>query len=116
MAGEAIVATTDNEIEAEIIASRLRAEGIPVRVRYESQAGIPRQIAPAGFGFGLGAFRIAVPAAQADAARALLSDVVPAAPRRHPLFRAVAVLVLVSFVLAWIPGLLNLLHAVIGGR
>ena len=116
MAEEAIVGAADSEIEAEIIASRLRAEGIPVRVRYESQAGIPRQIAPAGLGYGLGGFRIAVPAAQADAARALLSDVEPASPRRHPLFRLVAIVVLISFVLAWVPGLLNLLQAFVLGR
>ena len=116
MADEVIVGAADNEIEAEIIASRLRAEGIPVRVRYESQAGIPRQLAPAGLGFGPGGFRIAVPTSQADAARALLSDVEPPSPHRHPLFRVVAILVLVSFVLVWVPGLFNLLQAVFGSR
>lgn len=116
MVEEAIVGTTDNEIEAEIIASRLRSEGIPVRVRYESQAGIPRQIAPAGLGFGLGGFRIAVPAAQADAARALLSDVEAPSSRRRPMLRAIAILVLISFVLSFVPGILNLLQAFFGGR
>jgi len=113
---EVIVGTADGEIEAEIIASRLRAEGIQVRVRFESQAGIPRQLAPSGSGYGLGGFRIAVPVTEADAARALLSDLEPPSPRRHPLFRLVAILVLISFVLAWVPGLVNLLQAVFGTR
>jgi len=116
MAEEAIVGTADSEIEAEIIASRLRAEGIPVRVRYESQAGIPRQLAPAGLGYGPGGFRIAVPAEHAETARALLTDVEPAAPRRNPLFRAVAIVVLISFVLVWIPGIVGLLQALFGSR
>lgn len=116
MGDEVIIGAVDSEVEAEIIASRLRAEGIPVRVRYESQAGIPRQLAPAGLGFGPGGFRIAVPQAQADAARALLADVEPASPRRHPLFRLVAIIVLISFVLAWVPGLVNLLQAVFTSR
>jgi len=62
----------DSEVDAEIIASRLRAEGIPVRVRYDSQSGVPRQIAPSGLGFGPGGFRVAVPAEHAAAARELL--------------------------------------------
>jgi len=44
------------------------------------------------------------------------SDVEPASPRRHPLFRLVAILVLVSFVLAWVPGLVDLLQAAFGSR
>lgn len=116
MADEVIVATTADEVEAEVIAGRLRAEGVQVRIRFESQAGIPRQLAASGAGYGLGGFRIAVPAAEADAARALLSDVEPASPRRHPLFRVVAILVLISFVLAWIPGLVGLLQALFGIR
>jgi len=44
------------------------------------------------------------------------SDTGPAAPRRHPAFRAVAILVLLSFVLAWVPGLLDLLQAVFRSR
>jgi Putative prokaryotic signal transducing protein len=104
---EAIVAAADSEPIAEVIAGRLRAEGIPVRVRYESQVGIPRQIAPAGLGFGLGAFRIAVAARDAERAREVLAEAEPRDRRRSPVFRAVAVLVLIAFVLVWIPGILD---------
>lgn len=116
MAAEEIVGTVDNEVEAEIIANRLRVAGIPVRIRYDSQEGVPRQIAPSGLGFGPGAFRVAVPAEHAGEARDLLAGVDPRPASRSPLFRAVAIVVLVSFVLAWIPGLLNLLQAVFGSR
>lgn len=44
------------------------------------------------------------------------SDVEPATARRHPLFRLVAILVLVSFVLAWVPGIVDLLQAAFGSR
>ena len=115
MAEEIVVATADAEVEAEIIAGRLRAEDIPVRIRYDSQAGIPRQIAPSGLGYGPGAFRVVVAAEDAAAARDLLGDVGPAAANRRPLFRAVAILVLVSFVLVWVPGIIGALQALFGG-
>ena len=111
---EVIVGTVDSEIDAEIVASRLRAEGIPVRVRYDSQAGVPRQIAPAGLGYGPGGFRIAVPSEHAVAARDILADVEPLSRRRSPIFRAVAILVLVAFVLVWIPGVIGALQEVLG--
>ena len=111
---EVIVGTADSEIDAEIVASRLRAEGIPVRVRYDSQAGVPRQIAPAGLGYGPGGFRIAVPSEHAVAARDILADVEPLSRRRSPVFRAVAILVLVAFVLVWIPGVIGALQEVLG--
>lgn len=116
MAEEVIVGATDSEVDAEIIASRLRAEGIPVRVRYDSQAGVPRQIAPSGLGFGPGGFRVAVPAEHAAAARELLSDVEQRPPSRSPLFRVIATIVLVSFVLVWIPGVIGALQALFGPR
>lgn len=116
MAEEVIVGTADSEVDAEVIASRLRAEGIPVRVRYDSQAGVPRQIAPSGLGFGPGGFRVAVPAEHAAAARELLSDGEPLRSRRSPLFRAIAIIVLVSFVLVWVPGIIGALQAVFAGR
>lgn len=116
MTAEVVVATADGEVDAEVIASRLRAEKIPVRIRYDSQAGIPRQIAPSGVGFGPGAFRVVVPAEHAAAARDLVSDIETRPSRRSPLFRAVAIVVLVSFVLVWIPGVIGALQAVFGSR
>ncbi|MEA2660549.1 MAG: putative prokaryotic signal transducing protein [Chloroflexota bacterium] len=111
---EVIVAAADSEPTAEIIASRLRVEGIAVRVRYDSQAGIPRQIAPAGLGFGPGAFRIAVPVTDAERAREILADAEPEVRRRSAAFRVVAAVVLISFVLAWIPGVLEAIRIVLG--
>ena len=116
MSEEVIVGTADSEVAAEIIASRLRAEGIPVRVRYDSQVGVPRQIAPSGIGFGPGAFRVAVPGDRADEARAVLADVEPEPARRNPLFRAVALVLLVAFVLVSIPGAINGVLALFGSR
>jgi hypothetical protein len=107
---EVIVAAADSEPTAEIIASRLRVEGIAVRVRYDSQAGIPRQIAPAG----PGAFRIAVPVTDAERAREILADAEPEVRRRSAAFRVVAAVVLISFVLAWIPGVLEAIRIVLG--
>ena len=111
---EVVVATADNEVEAEVIASRLRAANIPARIRYDSQAGIPRQIAPSGLGFGPGAFRVAVPAQDATAARELISDVERVPTRRSPLLRAIAIAVLVSFALVWVPGVIGTLAALFG--
>lgn len=111
---EVIVAAVDSEPIAELIAGRLRAEGIVARVRYESQAGIPRQIAPAGLGFGPGGFRVAVVAHDADRARELLADAQPLEHRRSPVFKTVAMLVLIAFVLSFVPGILGLIHALFG--
>ncbi len=107
------MAATDSEPIAELIAGRLRTEGIAARVRYDSQAGIPRQIAPAGLGFGPGAFRVAVLARDAERARDVLAEAEPRDRRRSPVFRAVALLVLIAFVLVWIPGILEEIRIVL---
>lgn len=111
---EVIVAAVDSEPIAELIAGRLRAEGIAARVRYESQAGIPRQIAPAGLGFGPGGFRVAVVASDAGRARELLGEGAPEAYRRRSVLRAVATLVLVALLLSFIPGVVQLLGILFG--
>jgi hypothetical protein len=105
---EVVVAAADAEVEAEIIAGRLRAEHIPVRVRYDSQP------VPSGLGYGLGAFRVAVPAEHAAAASDLLADVGERPASRSRLFRAVAIIVLVSFLLVWVPGVIGTLQALFG--
>jgi hypothetical protein len=104
---EAIVATVDSEPVAELIAGQLRSEGIPARVRFDSQVGIPRQIAPAGLGFGPGAFRVAVLASDAGRAHDLLAEAEPLRRGRSPAFRAVALVLLIAFVLVWVPGVLD---------
>jgi hypothetical protein len=104
----------DSEPIAELIAGRLRAEGIAARVRYESQTGIPRQIAPAGMGFGLGAFRVAVIASDADRARELLAEAAPAAGRDRRVVRIVAGIVLAAVLFAFLQSALQLIPLVFG--
>ena len=111
---EVIVAAVDSEPIAELIAGKLRAEGIAARVRYDSQAGIPRQIAPGGLGFGPGAFRIAVVASDGGRARELLAEAAPERYRRRPVLRAVATLVLIAILLSFIPGVVQLLGILFG--
>jgi hypothetical protein len=111
---EVIVAAADSEPVAELIAGRLRAEGIVARVRYESQAGIPRQIAPVGLGFGLGGFRVAVVASDAGRARELLAEAAPEPYRKRPVLRAIATLLLIALLLSFIPGVLQLASILFG--
>ena len=106
-----VVATVDSEPVAELIADRLRSDGIPARVRFDSQIGIPRQIAPAGLGFGPGAFRVAVLASDAGRAHDLLAEAEPLRRGRSPAFRVVALVLLIAFVLVWVPGVLDELRA-----
>lgn len=102
-----IVATVDSEPVAELIAGRLRSEGIPARVRFDSQSGIPRQIAPAGLGFGPGAFRVAVLASDAGRAQEVLADAMPETSRARPVLRAIATILLILVLLSFIPGVVQ---------
>jgi hypothetical protein len=111
---EEIVATVDSEPVAELIAGRLRSEGVPARVRFESQTGIPRQMAPVGLGFGPGAFRVAVLAGDAERAREIVAEAEPQERRRSPAFRVVTLLLLIAFVLIWIPGILYEIRGLFG--
>jgi hypothetical protein len=111
---EVIVATVDSEPIAELIAGRLRAEGVPARVRFDSQSGIPRQIAPSGLGFGPGAFRVAVFASDAGQARELLADVEPQRYSRRPVLRAVATILMILVLLAFIPGVIRAVALLFG--
>ena len=111
---EAIVATVDSEPIAELIAGRLRAEGVPARVRFDSQSGIPRQIAPAGLGFGPGAFRVAVFAHDAGRARDILADAEPQQRRARPALRAVATILVIIVLISFIPGLVQAVALLFG--
>jgi hypothetical protein len=111
---EVIVATVDSEPIAELIAGRLRSEGIPARVRFESQSGIPRQIAPVGLGFGPGAFRVAVFATDAGRAREVLADAEPQTYRRRPVLRAVATILMILVLLSFMPGVIQALAMLLG--
>jgi len=111
---ELIVATVDSEPVAELIAGRLRSEGVRARVRFESQAGIPRQIAPAGLGFGPGAFRVAVFARDAGRAREILADAEPEPYRSRPVLRVVATILVILLLLSFIPGLLQAVALLFG--
>lgn len=109
-----IVATVDSEPIAELVAGRLRAEGVPARVRFDSQSGVPRQIAPAGLGFGPGAFRVAVFAHDAGRAREILADAEPPRYRSRPALRVVATIILIVALLSFIPGLVQAVALVFG--
>ncbi len=109
-----VVAAVDSEPIAELIAGRLRAEGITARVRFESQAGIPRQIAPVGLGFGLGGFRVAVVASDAGRARELLAEALPEPYRKRTVIRAVSTLLLIALLLSFIPGVVQLAGILFG--
>jgi hypothetical protein len=104
---EVIVATVDSEPVAELIAGRLRSAGVPARVRFDSQIGVPRQIAPAGLGFGPGAFRVAVFAHDAGRARDILADAEPQRSRSRPVLRAIATTLAILLLLSFIPGLVQ---------
>lgn len=111
---EVIVAAVDSEPIAELIAGRLRAEGVAVRVRYDSQAGIPRQIAPAGLGFGPGAFRVAVAASDAGRAREILGEAEPAPRRDRPVLRIVAAILLALALFAFLQSAVQLIPLLFG--
>lgn len=81
---EVVVATVDNEPVAELIAGRLRVEGIAVRVRYDSPIGMPRQMLTGALGFGAGTFRVSVNAADVGRAREILADALPIEPTDPP--------------------------------
>jgi hypothetical protein len=108
---EVTVAAADSEAVAAVFAGRLRVEGIQARVFYDSQAGIPPQIAPSGLGFGPGAFRVAVAERDAGRARQLLADAESAPVRSRPLLRAIAAVLLIGVFLSWIAGAIELLRA-----
>ena len=57
-----------------------------------------------------------MPADRADEARTILADADPVPARRNPLLRVIAVILLVAFVLVWVPGVINALLAVFGSR
>jgi hypothetical protein len=111
---EVIVATVDSEPIAELIAGKLRAEGVPARVRFDSQSGIPRQIAPSGLGFGPGAFRVAVFAHDAGRARDILSDAEPLPHRSRPVLRAIATILVILALISFIPGLVQAVALLLG--
>jgi hypothetical protein len=111
---EAIVAAVDSDAIAEVIAGRLRSEGLAVRVRYDSQAGIPRQLQPAGLGFGPGAFRVAVAVRDAERAREILGDEAPEPYRRRPVLRVIATILLIVALLSLIPGVTLLVQVLFG--
>lgn len=104
---EVAVAVTAEEIEAEIIRSRLEAEGIPARIAAKSQIGVPASWSPGGLGYGIGSFSVRVPAASERLARAILADVdgrrdeptltraAPARSRKSIVLRSVATVVLI---------------------
>lgn len=96
------VGVTADELEAEIIRALLESEGIPARVAYRSQMGLPRGWSPAGLGFGPGNFAVRVPAQFAAEAREVIGSAESQRPRPRPPSRVVtivATLLLIGFLL-----------------
>lgn len=118
---EIVVATVDSEPVAELIAGRLRIEGIAVRVRYDSLIGMPRQMMTGALGFAAGTFRVSVTAADAGRARAILAAaerIVPTdrtAPRAGlPLRRIVSGLLLAGLLYALVASAVQLVPYLFG--
>jgi hypothetical protein len=112
---EVVVATVDNEPVAELIAGRLRVEGIAVRVRFDSQSGIPRQLVPGALGFGPGAFRVSVLAADAGRARDILRESEDAPRRDRRVLRTIAAIMLAFVLFALLQSVVQL-FALLSGR
>ena len=96
------VEVTSDEIEAEILRGRLEAEGIPARVAYRSQIGMPRGWSPGGLGFGIGSFSVRVPEAYADQAREVLGPREPVpvpATTRSKVVTLIAIVLLIGFLI-----------------
>lgn len=109
---EVEVALVADEVEAEIIRSQLESEGIPARVSYRSQLGLPRGWSPGGLGFGPGSYSIQVPARYAAEARAVIGSGEPERPRpRSPsrVVTIVAILLLIGFLLPMAMSLIQLI-------
>lgn len=112
------VAVVAEEIEAEVMRSRLESEGIPVRIVPKSQVGMPASWSPRGLGYGVGSFSVRVPSGDAAEARRVLGlgadepddaeeDL---APRASPI-RILATLLLVGFLLSILVPVAQLLGA-----
>jgi hypothetical protein len=82
------------EIEAEIIRSRLEAEGIRARIAPRTRIGYPAAWSPAGLGFGIGSFEVRVPAEHARIARGIVGDVEPRRSRARLVVRVISTVLL----------------------
>lgn len=110
---EVAVAVTAEEIEAEIIRSRLEAEGIPARIAAKSQIGMPASWSPQGLGYGIGSFSVRVAARDVPEARRIIGRPEPApeagAPRPS-VVRIVATILLIGFLLSTLVPLAQMLE------
>jgi hypothetical protein len=100
------------EIEAEIIRSRLEAEGIRARIAPRTRIGYPAAWSPAGLGFGIGSFEVRVPSEYAKIARGIVADVEPKQPprsRARLVVRVIATALLLYFLIGMAYGLTQFL-------
>ena len=106
---EVVVQIYEDEIESEMAASMLRANGIEARVRFRATMGVPRPIAPLRVMAPSGGYELVVVQRDVDAAAALLDASGPpsARPRRY---RWLGLIMLAAFVL---PLLVNFVIAAI---
>lgn len=117
---ETEIAVVAEQIEAEVLRSRLEADGIPVRIVPKSQVGMPASWSPRGLGFPVGSFGVRVPDRQARRAREILGieddaaadapDDEDLAPRASPV-RIIATLLLIGFLLSILVPVAQLLGA-----
>ncbi len=93
------VAVTSDEIQAEIVRSKLESEGIAARVMHRSQVGLPAAWSPVGLGYGIQSFSVRV--RPADAERAC--EIVGTRPEEPPieLPRSRLVSVIATVMLLW---------------
>lgn len=100
---EVEVAVIAEEVEAEIIRSRLETEGIPVRIAPKSQIGVPASWSPRGLGFAIGSFSVRVAAQHAKDARRIIGEPEAppeAGPPRPSAIRIIATILLIGFLLS----------------
>ena len=104
MRAETEIAVVAEELEAEIIRSRLETEGIIARVAPKSQIGMPASWSPRGLGYGVGSFSVRVAVEHAAEARRIIGEREgapggPLGPRASSV-RIVATILLIGFLLS----------------
>ena len=106
---EAVVQRFEDELESEMAASMLRANGIDARVRFRATMGVPRPIAPLRVMAPSGEYELVVDPHNVDRAMELLEASGPPSARPGR-YRWLGLIMLAAFVL---PLLVNFVIAAI---
>lgn len=99
---ETVVGRFEDEIEAEAAAGHLRSLEIDARVRYRATMGVPRPLAPIRVVSPFGEYEVAVPDAQAAAAREELGQIERST--RPPRYRWLGAVLVIVWVLPLLLG------------